>query len=93
MQAWSNGVYKSVEHRVVANHEQERFSFAYFFCPSDDTVIQSCSEPSMPSMYRKFTFREYRQQVQEDVKTTGNKVGLSRFLNETWEPNSSLLDI
>ena len=80
MQAWSNGVYKSVEHRVVANHENERFSLAYFFCPSHDTVIESCS--SEPSIYRKFSFREYRQQVQEDVKTTGEKVGLSRFLNQ-----------
>ncbi|WKA12404.1 hypothetical protein VitviT2T_029788 [Vitis vinifera] len=75
-QAWSNGVYKSLEHRVVANHEIERFSFAYFLCPSHDTVIQSCCEPSI---YRKFSFREYRQQVEEDVKTTGDKVGLSRF--------------
>ncbi|GAB4830940.1 Gibberellin 2-beta-dioxygenase 8 [Ancistrocladus abbreviatus] len=76
-QAWSNGVYKSVEHRVVANGKRERFSTAYFLCPSYDAVIQSCKEPSL---YRKFSFREYRQQVQDDVIKFGHKVGLSRFL-------------
>ncbi|GFZ12477.1 gibberellin 2-oxidase 8 [Actinidia rufa] len=76
-QAWSNGAYKSIEHRVVTNHEVERFSVGYFLCPSSDTFIQCCGEPAL---YRKFSFREYRQQVQEDVKSTGNKVGLPRFL-------------
>ncbi|KAM7506214.1 hypothetical protein LguiB_005118 [Lonicera macranthoides] len=37
-QAWSNGVYKSVEHRVVSNRNEERFSTACFFCPSYDTM-------------------------------------------------------
>ncbi|KAI3745349.1 hypothetical protein L1987_58460 [Smallanthus sonchifolius] len=72
-QAWSNGVYKSVEHRVVANRQTERFSTAFFFCPSYDTVIQSCIENSI---YKRFSFREFRQQVQDDVKRLGYKVGL-----------------
>ncbi|XP_008809847.3 gibberellin 2-beta-dioxygenase 8-like [Phoenix dactylifera] len=76
-QAWSNGVYKSVEHRVMSNPQQERFSVAYFLCPSYDTVIRSLAEPAI---YRKFSFGEYRQQVQEDVRGTGHKVGLARFL-------------
>ncbi|XP_042486756.1 gibberellin 2-beta-dioxygenase 8 [Macadamia integrifolia] len=77
-QAWSNDAYKSVKHRVVTNGRVERFSVAYFFCPSYDTIIQSCKDG--PRVYRKFSFREYREQVQEDVRTTGNKVGLPRFL-------------
>ncbi|XP_062172729.1 gibberellin 2-beta-dioxygenase 6-like [Alnus glutinosa] len=76
-QAWSNNLYKSVEHRVMANRTTERYSIAYFLCPSYDSLIASCTEPSI---YRKFTFGEYRSQVQEDVKTTGYKVGLPRFL-------------
>ncbi|CAA2996996.1 gibberellin 2-beta-dioxygenase 8 [Olea europaea subsp. europaea] len=76
-QVWSNNVYKSVNHRVVANKLKERYSTAYFLCPSYDTVIQSCVEPSA---YRRFSFREYRQQVQKDVRSLGYKVGLSRFL-------------
>ncbi|KAK4754399.1 hypothetical protein SAY87_002503 [Trapa incisa] len=76
-QAWSNGVYKSVVHRVATNPRVERFSTAYFLCPSDDTVIKSCGEPPV---YRDFSFREYLQQVKEDVKNLGDKVGLPRFL-------------
>ncbi|KAL3377484.1 hypothetical protein AABB24_003739 [Solanum stoloniferum] len=79
-QAWSNGVYKSVEHRVVTNKAKERFSTAFFLCPSYDTEIRSCFEPSV---YKRFTFREFRQQVQEDVKKYGYKVGLPRFLVST----------
>lgn len=77
-QAWSNGVYKSVEHRVVTNMLKERFSIAFFMCPSNETVIQSCVEPSV---YRRFSFKEYRDQVQDDVKNCGHKIGLPRFLN------------
>lgn len=80
MQAWSNGVYRSVEHRVVTNKFKERFSTAFFLCPSYDTEILSCVEPCL---YKKFTFREFRQQVQEDVNSFGYKIGLPRFLLST----------
>ncbi|KAJ1408096.1 Oxoglutarate/iron-dependent dioxygenase [Sesbania bispinosa] len=53
-QAWSNGVYKSVKHRVMTN----------------------------PKVERKFSFREYRQQVQDDVQKFGTKIGLPRFQYE-----------
>ncbi|KAL6903477.1 hypothetical protein ACP4OV_004290 [Aristida adscensionis] len=76
-QAWSNNRYRSVEHKVVANGRAERFSIAYFLCPSYDAPVGSCGEPSP---YRAFTFGEYRRRVQEDVKSTGKKVGLRNFL-------------
>ncbi|XP_031272045.1 gibberellin 2-beta-dioxygenase 6-like [Pistacia vera] len=76
-QAWSNDVYKSVEHKVMANGKMERYSIAYFLCPSYETLIGSCRQPSV---YRNFTFGEFRKQVQEDVKKIGHKVGLPRFL-------------
>ncbi|KAE8654253.1 pentatricopeptide repeat-containing protein [Hibiscus syriacus] len=76
-QALSNGVYKSITHRVIANQECERYSAAYFYCPTYETVIESCSNPNL---YRKFSFKEYREQIQKDVKATGDKVGLARFL-------------
>ncbi|CAA7054627.1 unnamed protein product [Microthlaspi erraticum] len=80
-QAWSNDMYKSVEHRVMTNPTVERFSTAYFLCPSYDAVIECSSE--CPA-YRNFSFREFRQQVQEDVKKLGFKVGLPRFLNHLY---------
>lgn len=77
-QAWSNDEYKSVEHKVMVNTKVERYSIAYFLCPSSDSVISSYKEPAV---YKKFTFGEYRSQIQQDVKKTGHKVGLPRFLN------------
>ncbi|KAM7463312.1 hypothetical protein LguiA_031433 [Lonicera macranthoides] len=76
-QAWSNDVYKSVEHKVMVNAKMERYSIAYFVCPSYESTIGSCKEPTI---YRSFTFGEYRSQIQQDVKKTGHKVGLPRFL-------------
>lgn len=76
-QAWSNDVYKSVEHKVMVNDKTDRHTVAYFLCPSRDSSIGSCSQPSL---YRNFTFGEYRDQVQQDVKQIGQKIGLPRFL-------------
>ncbi|XP_030523569.1 gibberellin 2-beta-dioxygenase 8-like isoform X2 [Rhodamnia argentea] len=75
--AWSNGVYKSVKHRVMASQEVERFSMAFFYCPFNHTSIES---PLKPALYRSFSFEEYTVQVHRDVQATGDKVGLSRFL-------------
>uniref|UniRef100_A0A0D9W799 gibberellin 2beta-dioxygenase n=1 Tax=Leersia perrieri TaxID=77586 RepID=A0A0D9W799_9ORYZ len=79
-QAWSNNRYKSVEHKVVANAKTDRLSVAYFLCPSFDSFVGTCGEPSP---YRAFTFGEYRKKVQEDVKTTGKKIGLPNFLKHS----------
>ncbi|KAF2314235.1 hypothetical protein GH714_024368 [Hevea brasiliensis] len=76
-QVLSNNVFRSMEHRVLAPKQVERFSVAYFYCPSYDAVIQCYGKPAM---YRKFSFREYKQQIQKDVQATGDKVGVSRFL-------------
>ncbi|KAF5446706.1 hypothetical protein F2P56_032310 [Juglans regia] len=77
MQAISNDEYKSVEHRVKASKHKERISICYFAFPGEGTVIRS-------SKYRPFTYRDFRAQVQEDVKSVGFKVGLERFkLTET----------
>ncbi|XP_039158591.1 gibberellin 2-beta-dioxygenase 7-like [Eucalyptus grandis] len=76
LQAWSNDVYRSVAHKVAMDGEVERYSVAYSLCPSSDSQIGSCREPSV---YRKFTFGEYSKQVQEDIKRTGHKVGLPHF--------------
>ncbi|KAL6899561.1 hypothetical protein ACP4OV_006219 [Aristida adscensionis] len=76
-QAWSNNRYKSVEHKVMTNATTERYSVAYFLCPSYDSPIGTCREPSP---YRAFTFGEYRRKVQEDVKRNGKKIGLPNFL-------------
>ncbi|KAF7055207.1 hypothetical protein CFC21_062767 [Triticum aestivum] len=79
-QAWSNNRYKSVEHKVVANSKAERFSVAYFLCPSSDSSVGTCGEPSP---YKPFTFGEYRRSVHDDVERTGKKIGLPNFLKRS----------
>uniref|UniRef100_A0A0A0L560 Fe2OG dioxygenase domain-containing protein n=2 Tax=Cucumis sativus TaxID=3659 RepID=A0A0A0L560_CUCSA len=75
-QVVSNDIFRSLKHRVVASEGVERYSFAYFYCPSDDVIIESWLKPSI---YKHFSYKEYRQQIEKDVEKTGNKVGLSRF--------------
>ncbi|RWV97064.1 hypothetical protein GW17_00040176 [Ensete ventricosum] len=70
--AISDDEYKSVEHRVTVNRSKERISLCYFGFPVEDGVITS-------SRYREFTYREFKEQVQEDIKLSGAKVGLRRF--------------
>ncbi|KAM7252550.1 hypothetical protein ACFE04_024433 [Oxalis oulophora] len=76
-QALSNNAYKSIEHRVIAPKKEERFSVAYFYSPTDDTVIKSGMKSSI---YKEFSYGELKQQNQADVRATGDKVGLPRFL-------------
>ncbi|XP_074589720.1 gibberellin 2-beta-dioxygenase 8-like [Curcuma longa] len=72
MQAISNDEYMSVEHRVSVNESKARVSLCYFGFPTDSCSISS-------SGYRKFTYKEFKMQMQEDIKAFGSKVGLKRF--------------
>jgi isopenicillin N synthase-like dioxygenase len=62
---------------VVTNAKRERYSIAYFVCPSYGSSIGAYAHPSR---YKSFTFGDYRKQVEDDVKRIGRKVGLPRFL-------------
>nr|QCP71063.1 leucoanthocyanidin dioxygenase [Pohlia nutans] len=62
MQIMSNGKYKSIVHRAVANQTETRYSFANFLMPADQTVIQPMAEllsASSPAVYRPIRFGEY----------------------------------
>ncbi|KAK9144339.1 hypothetical protein Sjap_004242 [Stephania japonica] len=39
VEIWSNGKYKSIEHRVVVNHHRERLSVAVFHSPNNEDAI------------------------------------------------------
>lgn len=64
VQAWSNGRFKSNEHRVLVKSEVDRFSMLYFVHgPHYDFVIQCPPElvdEEHPSLYVPFTFAEYQ---------------------------------
>ncbi|GMG98351.1 hypothetical protein Nepgr_000191 [Nepenthes gracilis] len=72
MQAMSDDEYRSVRHRVKLNLRKERISICYFVFPKEQCLIRSSS-------YKPFTYKDFRDQVQNDVATLGTKVGLPRF--------------
>ncbi|CAN0902161.1 Gibberellin 2-beta-dioxygenase 8 [Linum grandiflorum] len=77
MQAISNDKFKSVVHRVkVERCNEDRISICYFVPPQEDKIIET-------SKYKPFTYKEFHQQVIEDIKNSGIKVGLKRFKRTT----------
>ncbi|CAL0315623.1 unnamed protein product [Lupinus luteus] len=72
MQALSDDRYNSVVHRVKVNMQKERISIGYFVFSDDGVEIKS-------SKYKPFTYDQFREQVQQDVKAFGTKIGLARF--------------
>ncbi|XP_031478352.1 jasmonate-induced oxygenase 2 [Nymphaea colorata] len=63
IQVISNGIFKSVEHRVVANSGRERISAAFFCNPKTDVPIGPAPDlvsNERPARYVSMTFDEYR---------------------------------
>ncbi|KAK1311735.1 Protein SRG1 [Acorus calamus] len=69
LQILSNGIYKSVEHRVIVNSSQDRISLAFFYNPKSDIPISPFGElvtpPERPAMYQQMTFDEYRLSIRK----------------------------
>ncbi|CAI9118215.1 OLC1v1019750C1 [Oldenlandia corymbosa var. corymbosa] len=64
LQIVSNDKYKSVEHRVIANHNGPRISAACFFVGNPDPTyaygpIKELISEESPALYKEFTVREY----------------------------------
>ncbi|XP_030451339.1 codeine O-demethylase-like [Syzygium oleosum] len=60
--SWSNGMYKSIEHRAVISEKKARISIATFVLPEDETTIgpvprgvASCQ----PKMYKNIKYVDY----------------------------------
>ncbi|XP_068317142.1 protein LATERAL BRANCHING OXIDOREDUCTASE 1-like [Pyrus communis] len=57
---WSNGKYKSIEHRVIANERKARISYASFICPHFDVEIEPLDQMvDTPRMYKKVKYGDY----------------------------------
>ncbi|XP_027352280.1 probable 2-oxoglutarate-dependent dioxygenase At5g05600 isoform X2 [Abrus precatorius] len=59
----SNAIYKSVEHRVIVNSNQDRVSLAFFYNPRSDLAIEPAKElvtEDRPALYSPMTYDEYR---------------------------------
>ncbi|KAG6542508.1 hypothetical protein Mapa_016091 [Marchantia paleacea] len=66
LQAWSNGRYRSIIHRVINNPSEDRHSLAYFLFPCEGPNIEKLIEPvpelitsQNPRRYKPFTYYEY----------------------------------
>ncbi|KAJ3699508.1 hypothetical protein LUZ61_003213 [Rhynchospora tenuis] len=65
----SNGVYKSVEHRVMVSSTAERLSMAFFYNPCSDIPLAPIPElviPDQPPMFQPMTFNEYRLYIRKN---------------------------
>ncbi|XP_024521683.1 probable 2-oxoglutarate-dependent dioxygenase At5g05600 [Selaginella moellendorffii] len=63
LQVWSNNIYKSVEHRALVNSSRARMSLAFFYNPTDDTIVAPIKEltsAKTPAVYKPFSWAEYR---------------------------------
>ncbi|MED6192298.1 Jasmonate-induced oxygenase 2 [Stylosanthes scabra] len=63
IQVLSNGIYKSVEHRVIVNSNKERISLAFFYNPKSDKLIEPVKElvtKERASLYKAMTYDQYR---------------------------------
>ncbi|KAG7964848.1 hypothetical protein I3843_09G191300 [Carya illinoinensis] len=63
---WSNGKYKSIEHRAVTNESKARISYAAFVCPHDDVEIEPLGyvpdAERSDKIYKKVRFGDYLRQ-------------------------------
>ncbi|PKI43457.1 hypothetical protein CRG98_036214 [Punica granatum] len=63
LEIWTNGKYKSIEHRVVTNEKKPRISLASFIAPLDDMEIEPLDhmvDQERPcKMYKKVKYGEY----------------------------------
>jgi len=75
LQMWSNGRYRSAEHRVVfGRSKQRRLSIAFFLSVSDEGEIHAPEElidEKHPQQYRACTYREIRAHFLEPGKRMG----------------------
>jgi isopenicillin N synthase-like dioxygenase len=59
---WTGGICAAPEHRVIANHEKERYSIPFFYNPNYDAVVQHIDGlAGTKQKYRPFTWGQFRQ--------------------------------
>ncbi|XVE61920.1 hypothetical protein DITRI_Ditri06bG0076900 [Diplodiscus trichospermus] len=63
IEMWSNGKYRSIEHRAVANDKKARISYASFLIPHDEVEIEPLdhmlNSQSPHKLYRRVKYGEF----------------------------------
>jgi isopenicillin N synthase-like dioxygenase len=82
-QVWSNDRYRAPLHRAFVNPHAERFSVAFFLCPSYATnyaPLSSMVNERRPPRYRSINWGEfYSQRTIGDYADRGEEIQISRF--------------
>ncbi|KAL2343555.1 hypothetical protein Fmac_004840 [Flemingia macrophylla] len=64
LEIMTNGIYRSIEHRVTVNSEKERLSIAVFNLPSMESSLgpaTSLVTPEKPALFRRTSYAEFYQ--------------------------------
>lgn len=72
MQLMSNGIFKSVIHRVIPNSKKERFTVAAFYFPNPDGEVGPVNElicNNEPQLYKRVSTQTYRNLFFETYPT------------------------
>ncbi|KAL0358947.1 UNVERIFIED_CONTAM: Gibberellin 20-oxidase-like protein [Sesamum angustifolium] len=80
MQAWSNGEFRSSEHRVLLRKKVNRFSVAFFWCFEDDKVICAPKEvvgEGNLRLYKPFVCADYVKFRENNEEGKFEKVGFT----------------
>ncbi|KAL7108376.1 hypothetical protein ACP275_06G108700 [Erythranthe tilingii] len=80
MQAWSNGIFRSSEHRVVLRKNTNRFSVAFFWCFEDEKVIFAPEEvvgEGNLRLYKPFVCADYVKFRENSERGKFEKVGFT----------------
>ncbi|CAK9143328.1 unnamed protein product [Ilex paraguariensis] len=80
LQAWSNGKFRSSEHRVILKQPVNRFSLAFFWCFEDERVILAPDEvvgKGNMRNYRAFVCLDYLKFRENNERGKFEKVGFT----------------
>jgi len=82
-QVWSNDRYRAPLHRAFVNPHADRFSVAFFLCPSYATnyaPLPSTVDGTRPPRYRSINWGDfYSQRTIGDYADHGEEIQISRF--------------
>lgn len=84
-QIWSNGKYKSVEHRAVTNKNKRRTSHASFLFPRDDVEVEPFDhmiDAQNPKMYKNVRYGDYLRQSMKRKMEGKTHTDVARIIKE-----------
>uniref|UniRef100_A0A803LH20 Fe2OG dioxygenase domain-containing protein n=1 Tax=Chenopodium quinoa TaxID=63459 RepID=A0A803LH20_CHEQI len=69
-EAMTNGVFKSVVHKVSTNSVKDRMSVAMFFSPDDEEIkpLSGLVSADQPQLYKNINMNEYMQKLNESFR-------------------------